>query len=361
AALRGARPRGQPLRPARLRGRAPARAALDGRRGRDLPRFLLEDLCPGLPGPVGRRPARGPGGARDRARVGEPVRRERLADRDLDLPRDARLARPGQAVPGALPRAARRDGLRAHRAPARCVVDRARRRFLHVGAHARGHRRPGDAPARGDRARRVRPRDGALRRRCGGRPHAPAPLPPAPRGAPAARAPPRGCRRGGARARREPRDLARGRGPRRRPSGTGPDMTTTSVLVLAGGLSHERDVSLRSGRRVAGALRGAGLEVAIHDVDDDLLPALAALRPASAWPLRHGPWGEDGSVRDILALVGQPYVGADPRASRVSWSKPIAKTVVSRAGVATPRFVTLPQSLFRELGAARVLESITGA
>lgn len=138
-------------------------------------------------------------------------------------------------------------------------------------------------------------------------------------------------------------------------------MTTTNVLVLAGGLSHERDVSLRSGRRVAEALRGAGLEVAIHDVDDDLLPALAELRPSIVWPLLHGASGEDGSVRDILELVGQPYVGADPRASRVSWSKPIAKTVVSRAGVATPRFVTLPQSLFRELGAARVLESITGA
>lgn len=138
-------------------------------------------------------------------------------------------------------------------------------------------------------------------------------------------------------------------------------MSATNVLVLAGGLSHERDVSLRSGRRVAEALRGVGLEVAVHDVDDDLLLALAQLRPSIVWPLLHGASGEDGSVRDILELLDQPYIGADPRASRVAWSKPIAKTVVGRAGIATPRFVTLPQSLFRELGASRVLDSVVTA
>lgn len=138
-------------------------------------------------------------------------------------------------------------------------------------------------------------------------------------------------------------------------------MSSTNVLVLAGGLSHERDVSLRSGRRVAEALRGAGHDVSVHDVDDDLLPALAQLQPSIVWPLLHGASGEDGSVRDILELLDQPYIGADARASRIAWSKPIAKTVVRRADIATPNFVTLPQSLFRELGAARVLDSIVAA
>lgn len=130
------------------------------------------------------------------------------------------------------------------------------------------------------------------------------------------------------------------------------------VVVLAGGMSHERDVSLRSGRRVADALRGAGLDVSVHDVDADLLPALAQAEPDLVWPLLHGATGEDGSVRDVLELVGARYLGTGPRASRVAWSKPIAKTVVSRAGLTTPDFVTLPQSLFRELGAGRVLESL---
>lgn len=130
------------------------------------------------------------------------------------------------------------------------------------------------------------------------------------------------------------------------------------VVVLAGGLSHERDVSIRSGRRVADALRTAGVDVTVHDVDADLVPALADTRPDLVWPLLHGASGEDGSVRDVLELLNLPSVGTGPRASRIAWSKPIAKTSVTRAGLATPEFVTLPQSLFRELGANRILDAV---
>ena len=139
---------------------------------------------------------------------------------------------------------------------------------------------------------------------------------------------------------------------------TPPDAAAPTVAVLAGGLSHERDVSLRSGRRVAEALRSTGLEVTVHDVDPDLLPALSQLRPDVVWPLLHGASGEDGSVRDVVRMLGLRVLGSDARASRVAWSKPVAKTVLARAGVATPEHVTLPQSLFRELGAARVLDLV---
>ncbi len=130
------------------------------------------------------------------------------------------------------------------------------------------------------------------------------------------------------------------------------------VVVLAGGLSHERDVSIRSGRRVADALRTAGVDVTVHDVDADLVPALAETRPDLVWPLLHGASGEDGSVRDVLELLTLRSVGTGPRASRIAWSKPIAKTSATRAGLATPEFVTLPQSLFRELGANRILDAV---
>lgn len=130
------------------------------------------------------------------------------------------------------------------------------------------------------------------------------------------------------------------------------------VVVLAGGLSHERDVSLRSGRRVAEALRGTGVEVTVHDVDADLVPALTETRPDLVWPLLHGASGEDGSVRDVLELLGVRALGTGPRASRIAWSKPIAKTTATRAGIATPDYVTLPQSLFRELGATRVMDAL---
>ena len=116
------------------------------------------------------------------------------------------------------------------------------------------------------------------------------------------------------------------------------------VVVLAGGLSHERDVSLRSGRRVAEALRSTGAEVVLHDVDADLAATLRGLGPDLVWPLLHGATGEDGSVRDVLSLLGIRVLGTGARQSRIAWDKPIAKTVVARAGLATPEFVALVQA-----------------
>lgn len=130
------------------------------------------------------------------------------------------------------------------------------------------------------------------------------------------------------------------------------------VLVLAGGLSHERDVSLRSGRRVADALRGAGCEVDVRDVDAGLLAALGEERPDVVWPLLHGATGEDGALRDILELLGLPYVGAGPQACRRAFDKPVAKSLVAAAGLRTPASVALPHSAFRELGASAVLEAL---
>lgn len=135
-------------------------------------------------------------------------------------------------------------------------------------------------------------------------------------------------------------------------------MTSPNVLILAGGLSHERDISIRSGRRVAEILRGTGLTATLTDVDADLLPALRHSRPDVVWPLLHGATGEDGSIRDVLELEGLRYVGTGPRGSRSAWNKPVAKAVVARSGIATPDYVTLPQTLFRDLGAQLMLDSV---
>ncbi len=134
------------------------------------------------------------------------------------------------------------------------------------------------------------------------------------------------------------------------------DRTTGRVVVLAGGLSHERDVSLRSGRRVVEALRSAGIEVEERDVDAGLLPALLADKPACVVPMLHGETGEDGAIREVLELLGVPYVGATPEACRIAFDKPVAKTLVARAGIRTPDSVCLPHETFRELGAAGVME-----
>jgi D-alanine-D-alanine ligase len=130
------------------------------------------------------------------------------------------------------------------------------------------------------------------------------------------------------------------------------------VVVLAGGFSHEREVSQRSGRRVADALRDAGVDVEVQDVDSTLLPGLAASRPDAVLPVLHGSAGEDGALRDVLEVLGLPYVGARPDACRSAFNKPVAKGVVRAAGVDTPEGVALPHEMFRELGASALLDAI---
>jgi len=142
-------------------------------------------------------------------------------------------------------------------------------------------------------------------------------------------------------------------------TGSTPERTAAAsgrVLVLAGGLSHERDVSLRSGRRVAEALRSTGMDVEERDVDAALLPALLADKPSCVVPMLHGETGEDGAIREVLELLDVPYVGARPAACRVAFDKPVAKTLAERAGIRTPDSVCLPHETFRELGAASVME-----
>ena len=131
------------------------------------------------------------------------------------------------------------------------------------------------------------------------------------------------------------------------------------VVVLAGGLSPERDVSLRSGRRIAKALRAAtDFEVIESDVDATLLARLRAQAPDCVIPVLHGAAGEDGALRDVLQSLRIPFVGSGAAACRLAFDKPVAKTLLTNAGVNTPAAVALPHSTFRELGASEVLAAV---
>lgn len=130
------------------------------------------------------------------------------------------------------------------------------------------------------------------------------------------------------------------------------------AVVLAGGLGFEREVSLRSGRRVATALTNAGLDVEVLDADADLLSVLSTHPADAVFVALHGSSGEDGALRSVLELAGVPFVGSGSAASRLAWDKPSAKTAVRAAGLATPEWVALPHSTFRELGAGAVLDLV---
>ena len=124
------------------------------------------------------------------------------------------------------------------------------------------------------------------------------------------------------------------------------------VLVLAGGLSPERDVSLRSGHLLAQALRDIGVDVEVRDVDSGLLSWLEVDQPDVIFPVVHGVSSEDGTLHEVLKMTEIPYVGPDPQAARLAFDKPVAKSLLDRAGLRTPASVTLPRQAFHDLGAA---------
>ncbi len=135
----------------------------------------------------------------------------------------------------------------------------------------------------------------------------------------------------------------------------------TKVLIIAGGLTHERDVSVRSGRRVANILAQFGYEVMRSDVDASLTESIQTFEPDVVWPLVHGSIGEDGSLQSFLESVGVPFVGSSSVQAMLASNKPTAKALLGSAGVATPGWVTLPQAIFRQLGASNVLAALEGS
>ena len=132
------------------------------------------------------------------------------------------------------------------------------------------------------------------------------------------------------------------------------------VVVLAGGLSHERDVSLRSGSRLYESLRGLGMDVTLRDVDSDLIPWLVETKPDAAIIALHGGRGENGAIQGILEMVGIPYLGTPTKNCRLAWEKNIAKNLVERSGFTTPPWMSLSHNTFRDLGAGALIDSLVG-
>lgn len=108
------------------------------------------------------------------------------------------------------------------------------------------------------------------------------------------------------------------------------------VGVLMGGLSSEREVSLKSGKAVLAALQARGWEAVAIDVGRDLPERLRAERIDLAWIALHGAWGEDGCVQGLLELMGIPYTGSPVRGSAVAMDKIATKQAVRGLGLNLP-------------------------
>nr|WP_314876584.1 D-alanine--D-alanine ligase [uncultured Pseudomonas sp.] len=113
------------------------------------------------------------------------------------------------------------------------------------------------------------------------------------------------------------------------------------VAVLYGGKSAEREVSLKSGEAVIGALQSAGVDVVAIDVGDDLLERLQREKIDRAFIILHGRGGEDGSMQGLLECLGIPYTGSGILASALAMDKLRTKQVWQSLGIPTPRHAVL--------------------
>jgi D-alanine-D-alanine ligase len=130
------------------------------------------------------------------------------------------------------------------------------------------------------------------------------------------------------------------------------------VAVLKGGRSLERQVSLRSGARVQDALERLGHEVLPIDVGPDLVTMLSAERPDIAFVALHGRDGEDGTVQELLEVLGIPYTGSGVSACIRAADKVLAKHAMRDHGLPTPDFYAFNETAFESLGAAQALPAI---
>ena len=130
------------------------------------------------------------------------------------------------------------------------------------------------------------------------------------------------------------------------------------VAVLKGGRSLERTVSLRSGARVEDALQRLGHDVVPIDVGPDLVDRLLDVQPDVAFVALHGRGGEDGTVQELLELIGVPYTASAPSACSRCMDKVVAKYEMRAAGLPTPDFYAFSQAAFEELGAAQALPAL---
>ena len=166
---------------------------------------------------------------------------------------------------------------------------------------------------------------------------------------------------------RSSRPLAAAKTPRRASSAAGPG-SALDVAVLLGGPSAEREVSFKSGRAIASALRRLGHRVKEADISPADTSALDERPIDAVFIALHGEFGESGDVQDLCEQRGLAYTGSGPAASRLAMDKAAAKQLFRGAGLATPDWAVLEDEqslaeragLLAGVGVPAVIKPITG-
>lgn len=120
-------------------------------------------------------------------------------------------------------------------------------------------------------------------------------------------------------------------------------MKLKNIVVLMGGISPEREVSLRSGNAVAKALTEAGFNVSCIDVKDEKIEELDHMEIDVAFIALHGYFGEDGGVQELLESKGILYTGSGINASKLAMDKLATKRCFIEAGLTTPGYIAVTE------------------
>ncbi len=119
--------------------------------------------------------------------------------------------------------------------------------------------------------------------------------------------------------------------------------TVQKVVVLMGGPSAEREVSLVSGRECAAALRGEGYTVTEIDAGTDVVARLQEAAPDVVFNALHGRWGEDGCIQGVLEWLGVPYTHSGVLASSLAMDKQKSKEIYRHHGLPIVESVIVPK------------------
>ncbi len=121
-------------------------------------------------------------------------------------------------------------------------------------------------------------------------------------------------------------------------------LKTKKIGVLMGGLSRERDISLKTGKAIRKALVAKGYNACGIDVGRDIADKLLKEKIEIAFIALHGRYGEDGTIQGMLELMGIPYTGSGVLASALCLNKVMAKKVLLYEQLPTPPFISLKRN-----------------
>ncbi|MCL2403529.1 MAG: D-alanine--D-alanine ligase [Coriobacteriia bacterium] len=126
------------------------------------------------------------------------------------------------------------------------------------------------------------------------------------------------------------------------------DISSMTIVVLQGGVSAEREVSLRSGHNIAQGLNELGASVVVMDAADlSFIEKLRTAKPDLVFNALHGKFGEDGTIQGLLEILGIPYTGSGVLASSLAMNKQVSKDIFAEANLTTPKGVLVSKDELR--------------